>query len=69
VVQRSAHKRLLPHTAALNPALMQDPNLAFFTRTNPGHADGDMLLCLCPLSFANWWGIVAGALRRGWRRS
>jgi hypothetical protein len=68
VVERSPHKRLLPQTAAWTPALMQDPDLAFFARTNPGHAEGDMLLCLIPLTFGNWWDIVSRAVRRGRRR-
>jgi len=68
VVRRSPHKRLLPQTAMLGPELLRNPDVAFFARINPGHADGDMLLCICPLSFANWWGIVSHAIRRGWRR-
>jgi hypothetical protein len=69
VVHRSAHKRLLPQTATLAPEMLRNPDLAFFSRMNPGHAEGDMLLCLCPLTFANWWGIVSQAIRRRWRRS
>ena len=67
VVRRSPHKRLLPQTATLGPDLLRNPDLAFFARMNPGHAEGDMLLCFCPLSFANWWGIVSRAVRRRWR--
>jgi hypothetical protein len=69
VVQRSPHKRLLPQTATLAGDMLRDPDLAFFSRMNPGHAQGDMLLCLCPLNFPNWWGIVSRAIRRRWRRS
>lgn len=68
VVERSPQKRLLPQTAAWTPELLQDPNLAFYARMNPGHAEGDMMLCLVPLSFGNWWGIVSHAVRRGLRR-
>jgi hypothetical protein len=68
VVQRSPNKRLLPQTASLGTDLLRHPDLAFFSSVNPGHAEGDMLLCLCPLNFANWWGIVARAVRRSWRR-
>lgn len=68
VVARSPRKRLLPHTAAFGTALLQDPNLAFFARVNPGHAEGDMLLCLCPLTFGNWWGIVSRSVLRALRR-
>jgi hypothetical protein len=68
VIARSEHKRLLPQTAHLTQDLLRDPDLAFFAAANPGHREGDMLLCVCPLTFANWWGIVSHAVRRGLRR-
>lgn len=67
LVQHSPQKRLLPQTATLSADLLQNPNLAFFARINPGHAEGDMLLCLCPLTFGNWWGIVSRTVGRLWR--
>jgi hypothetical protein len=45
-----------------------DPHLEFYARMNPGHADGDMLVCLCPLSLANWMHLARIALRRRRRR-
>jgi hypothetical protein len=44
-----------------------DPHLQYFARVNPGHADGDMLVCLCPLSLGNWLYLARMALRRGRR--
>jgi hypothetical protein len=41
-----------------------DPALAFFARMNPGHAEGDMLVCLCPLDLANWLSVAARAMQR-----
>jgi len=69
VVRRSPQKRLLPHTAPFGTHLLANPDLAFYERVNPGHADGDMLLCLCPLSVTNWWSIVSRAVGRLWRRT
>jgi hypothetical protein len=43
------------------------PELEFFARANPGHADGDMLVCLCPLSAANWLSVGVRALQRARR--
>jgi hypothetical protein len=68
LVERSPHKRLLPQTALFGDKLLQNPNLAFFARSNPEHAEGDMLLCLVPLTAANWWGIVSRAAGRFRRR-
>jgi hypothetical protein len=51
VVRHSGHKRLRPDAAPT--AVGDDPDLAFYMRANPGHAEGDMLVCMCPLSVAN----------------
>jgi hypothetical protein len=67
-VQRSPHKRLLADTAPIDGQAQRHPDIAFFGRMNPGHAEGDMLLCLCPLTLANWWGIASRALGRALRR-
>ncbi|MBC5783384.1 hypothetical protein H8N03_10550 [Ramlibacter sp. USB13] len=67
VIARSPRKKLLPQTASLTPELQRHPDLAFFASVNPGHAEGDMLLCLCPLSAANWWGIASRWAARAWR--
>ena len=50
VVRRSGHKRLRPTTAPIEPSVGSDPDVAFFESANPGHRDGDMLVCLVPLS-------------------
>ena len=35
------------------PNRLGDPHVDFFARVNPGHARGDELVCLCPLTRAN----------------
>ena len=35
-----------------------DPDIAFFERANPGHREGDMLVCLAPLTARNLMGAV-----------
>ncbi len=49
---RSGQKRMRETAAPLILARDSDPNLEFFARANPGHAEGDMLVCLCPLSLS-----------------
>ena len=71
IVVRSGRKRLRPATAPLEAA-RPSPDVDFFIRANPGHAEGDMLVCLCPLSTANWFNAGVRAVARGysrWRRS
>lgn len=68
LVQRSPHKRLLAATAPLDAQALRHPDIAFFASTNPGHAEGDMMLCLCPLTLGNWWGIASRAVGRMVRR-
>ena len=64
VVRRSGQKRLRPETAPVDDAALLDPHVAFFDAINPGHRDGDMLVCLAPLTVRN----VAGAVWRGFVR-
>jgi hypothetical protein len=64
IVMRSGQKRLQPDAAPLDPAPVGAPELEFFARANPGHADGDMLVCLCPLTVSNWMHAATRALQR-----
>ncbi len=69
IVRRSGHKRLRPGAAPVDAELASDPHLAFYTRANPGHGAGDMLVCLCPLSIANLATLGLRAWRRGRRKN
>ncbi|HUQ09868.1 MAG TPA: hypothetical protein VM146_06085 [Steroidobacteraceae bacterium] len=68
IVARSGQKRMRETAAPLILARDSDPNLEFFARVNPGHAEGDMLVCLCPLSAGNWISLLRNVLRRKRRR-
>jgi hypothetical protein len=46
-------QRLRPGVAEITPGRRSDPHIAFFNRVNPGHAQGDELLCLVRFSKAN----------------
>jgi len=65
---RSGQKRLRETAAPLVLRADPDPNLQFFARMNPGHAEGDMLVCLCPLTLSNWLSVARKALERRARR-
>jgi hypothetical protein len=69
IVVRSGRKRFRETTAPLILTRDSDPHLAYFSRANPGHAEGDMLLCLCPLTLSNWLSLARRALARIRRRS
>lgn len=64
IVARSGQKRLRPETAPLEQKLAGTPDLEFFARANPDHAEGDMLVCLCPLTAANWLSVGVRAFKR-----
>jgi hypothetical protein len=51
---------LRPGIADVTQQRLRDPMVEFFIRMNPGHADGDELACLAPLSLAN---LTAAGLR------
>ncbi|HEU5442290.1 MAG TPA: hypothetical protein VFU61_00600 [Steroidobacteraceae bacterium] len=65
IVRRSGDKRLRPATAPIDGALLSDPDIRFFEAANPGHREGDMLVCLAPLTAGN----LIGAIKRRWRLS
>jgi hypothetical protein len=64
VAVRSGQRRLRETAAPLTLGADIDPNVAFFAQANPGHAEGDMLLCLCPLTLGNWLSVARKAFRR-----
>jgi hypothetical protein len=46
--------RLRPGVADLTPERLRDPHVRFFAGRNPGHAGGDELCCLAPLTRVNF---------------
>jgi len=68
VVVRSGQRRLRPTTAPLILDSDSEPELTFFARANPGHAAGDTLVCLCPLTASNWFSVARKAFQRLRRR-
>jgi hypothetical protein len=63
VVRRSGKKRLRPDTAPVTPHQLTNEDIRFFESKNPGHRDGDMLVCLVPLNARNLRGLVARKVR------
>ena len=53
VVRFEAPQRLRAHLAAVPEGKANDPHVRFFLERNPGHANGDELVCLTELSDAN----------------
>ncbi len=67
VALRSGRERLRPGVAPLPAPGERSAEVAFFARCNPGHAEGDVLVCLAPLSPVNWWALARRAGRRARR--
>lgn len=67
VAVRSGQKRMRPSAAPLALTPDSSPDLQFFASANPGHAEGDMLICLCPLTIGNWFAVARRALARSER--
>lgn len=63
IVVRSGRMRLRADAAPLAPG-HGDPDAEFFGRANPGHAEGDMLVCLCPLTSHNLLSLAGKVLAR-----
>jgi hypothetical protein len=64
IAVRSGQKRLRPVAAPLVLTPETPADIRFFAAANPGHAEGDVLICLCPLSLANWLSVARRALAR-----
>jgi hypothetical protein len=68
IVVRSGQKRLRETAAPFGFGAEATAELEFFARSNPGHAEGDMLVCLSPLTVSNWVSIARKAAERRRRR-
>jgi len=44
---------LRPGIAEISKGRLGNPDVAFYVQSNPGHAQGDELACLCPLELTN----------------
>jgi hypothetical protein len=64
IAVRSGQKRLRETAAPLVLTQESEPDLQYFASANPGHAEGDMLICLCPLTLGNWLSVARRALAR-----
>lgn len=62
VVAKPGSCRLSANTAAITPTRLRDPHVRFFCKQNPGHAAGDELCCLAPLTPDNFtpaaWKVI-----------
>ena len=62
--------RLRAGVAEVTSRRLADPNVRFFCERNPGHADGDELCCLAPLSRQNFtpaaWKVIRAAPSCPW---
>lgn len=68
IVSRSEKKQMKSDPDRLNLNIPVTPELKFFSQANPGHVEGDMLVCLCPLTITNWISVGVRAFQRMWRR-
>jgi hypothetical protein len=64
IAVRSGQRRLRAAAAPLAVTPDTSPDIRFFAAANPGHAEGDMLICLCPLTLGNWLSVARFALAR-----
>jgi hypothetical protein len=53
IVRFERPQTLRPHLAGIAAERHRDPHVAFFSKRNPGHVDGDELACLCELDESN----------------
>lgn len=54
--------RLRPGVADITTERLRDPHIRFFDNRNPGHARGDELCCIAPLSLTNFTRVAYRAM-------
>lgn len=59
------HYRLREGVADVTPERCRDPHVRFFVDRNPGHAAGDELCCIAPLTRENFTDAAYRVLREG----
>jgi hypothetical protein len=65
VIRLGRANPLRPGVAEVTGQRLRDPMIEFFTRMNPGHAEGDELACLVPISRSNLTPAGLRLLRAG----
>jgi hypothetical protein len=53
-VNEKSGYRLRPGVADMTTERLRDPHIRFFSKRNPGHARGDELCCIAPLTLTNF---------------
>ena len=64
IAAEAGGQTLRPGVAELDPARLLDPHVAFFEAANPGHAEGDELLCVARCHPDNFLPFMYGRARR-----
>ncbi len=64
VIRRQGVSRYHEGVVDDDPAALADPDVAFYAAANPGQAEGDTLLCICPLDLPNWLAIARRVVSR-----
>jgi hypothetical protein len=54
VLHRGAAQRLRPGVADVTDRRLRDPHVQFFVQANPGHMNGDDLVCVADAREGNW---------------
>jgi hypothetical protein len=68
VVHHQGGKKLRAGVAPISETDLAEPHIRFFHERNPRHQEGEVLVCLAPLSWRNWLSILGNSLRRLSRR-
>jgi hypothetical protein len=68
VIHRHGRLRYRVGVVADDPRLLTVPEIAFYAQLNPRQAEGDTLVCACPLSLRNLWSVLRTMVDRWWRR-
>ncbi|MET0404845.1 MAG: hypothetical protein ABW123_20680 [Cystobacter sp.] len=63
-----AHYRVREGISPIDREAAAHPDIAYFVRRNPGHVEGEELVCLAELRMRDLMGALVDALRKQWRQ-
>jgi hypothetical protein len=69
VIRRHGVSRYLDGVVQDDPAVLADPDVAFYAGCNPHQTEGDTLISLVPLSAENWGHLLKQSVARRKRKS
>jgi len=58
IIHSAGNKRLKDFVSPLDEEKLRNPDIRYFAERNPGHHQGDMMVCMAHLTLENWASVL-----------